>query len=256
MTTLLIDGDMLAYRAATSPGVDIYTDWGEDLMTHHADIGTGIRMMHEMVASWEKVHNADGSIVCLSCPTRRYWRHDIYPAYKASRSSTPPPMALHRLKASLRNEFETFERPGLEADDVLGILHTGAVNGVPKYTKIVAQDKDMLSIPGLVWNPVTGQMHHIATYEADRWHMMQTLTGDPTDGYTGLPGCGPKTAEKILGFGTLNMPEMWEAVVKAYAKAKLTEEDALLQARVARICRHADYDFVNKEVKLWCPPPH
>jgi DNA polymerase-1 len=43
-------------------------------------------------------------------------------------------------------------------------------------------------------------------------------------------------------------------VVAAFESKGLTEEDALVQARVARICRASDYDFKTKEVKLWNPP--
>ena len=34
--------------------------------------------------------------------------------------------------------------------------------------------------------------------EANYFHMLQTLTGDPTDGYKGCPNIGKVTAEKIL----------------------------------------------------------
>jgi hypothetical protein len=42
--------------------------------------------------------------------------------------------------------------------------------------------------------------------------------------------------------------------VKAYDKAGLSEEEALTQARVARICRAEDYDRKSKKVNLWEPP--
>jgi DNA polymerase-1 len=42
-------------------------------------------------------------------------------------------------------------------------------------------------------------------------------------------------------------------VVDAYLKAGLTEEDALMNARMARILRAEDWDFENNEVKLWTP---
>ena len=45
----------------------------------------------------------------------------------------------------------------------------------------------------------------------------------------------------------------WQHVLKAYAKAGLSEEEALTQARVARICRSNDYDFKTKQVILWSP---
>ena len=60
---------------------------------------------------------------------------------------------------------------------------------------------------------------------------MQTLTGDATDGYTGCPTVGPKTAQKILADAE-NINEMWAAVTAAYAKQKLSAEVATVQAQV------------------------
>jgi len=83
--------------------------------------------------------------------------------------------------------------------------------------------------------------------------MTQALTGDVVDGYSGLVGCGPKTAEKILE-GCTNVSEMWDAVVKAYSKKKLSEHVALVQAQVARICRSTEFDFNTGKVIPWTPP--
>ena len=43
----------------------------------------------------------------------------------------------------------------------------------------------------------------------------------------------------------------WEAVVDCFKKANLTEDDALLQARVAHILQDGDYE--KGKVKLWTP---
>jgi len=47
---------------------------------------------------------------------------------------------------------------------------------------------------------------------------------------------------------------MWSAVVDAYESKGLTEEDAVMQARMARILRAEDWDFGKKAPRLWCPP--
>ena len=44
---------------------------------------------------------------------------------------------------------------------------------------------------------------------------------------------------------------MWKLVKNSYEKMGYTEEDALRNARMARILRAEDYDFKKKEVKLW-----
>ena len=88
----------------------------------------------------------------------------------------------------------------------------------------------------------------ISLADADRQFFTQTLTGDVTDGYSGCPKIGPKTAEKVLG-----MSPNWRLVVNAYQKEKLDYNYALTQARLARILRSTDWDDEKGEVKLWEP---
>ena len=45
----------------------------------------------------------------------------------------------------------------------------------------------------------------------------------------------------------------WKTVEKAFIDKGLTREDALLNARLARILTVDDYDFERKEPKLWTP---
>ena len=46
---------------------------------------------------------------------------------------------------------------------------------------------------------------------------------------------------------------LWKGVVETYFTKGLTEGDALIQARLARILRHEDYDYKKKEPILWTP---
>ncbi len=80
--------------------------------------------------------------------------------------------------------------------------------------------------------------------------MNQALVRDTTDGYKGCPVVGNVAAKKILE----QEGDMWTNVVAAFTKAKLGPEEALVQARVARICRASDYSFKTKKVILWNPP--
>jgi DNA polymerase-1 len=47
--------------------------------------------------------------------------------------------------------------------------------------------------------------------------------------------------------------QRWETVVSVFEKAGLTEQDALTQARLARILRWSDWDNTKKEPILWSP---
>jgi DNA polymerase-1 len=81
--------------------------------------------------------------------------------------------------------------------------------------------------------------------------MIQTLTGDSVDGFSGCPKIGKVTAQKILKDKNLPLKEQWELVVKAYAKEGLLEHDAFQQAQVARILRHGEYNTKTGEVTRW-----
>ena len=246
--TLLLDGDIFAYKAAASS--EKATNWGDDIWTLHVNEDEAMAWLGINISRVREKLDAGRIVVALS--DTRNFRKDVLPTYKSNRATTRKPMLLGFLKEHLRENYEVFERPGLEGDDVIGILATS-----PKIIKgekiIVSLDKDMKTIPGKLYNdgkPERGVVD-IAEEEADYWHLYQTLTGDATDGYSGCPGIGPKKAEALLN----QHGAIWQTVVNAYAGAKLGEEEALTQARVARILRNTDYDFKKKEPILWTPTP-
>jgi DNA polymerase-1 len=113
---------------------------------------------------------------------------------------------------------------------------------------IISDDKDMKTIPTKIYRPMSNEFLDISFAEADKNFLTQALTGDSTDGYKGLSGVGIKKAEAILG----SRPH-WGAVEDAYLKAGYTKEEALTQARLARILRSSDWDYDKEEVKLWTP---
>lgn len=253
MTTLLLDADILAFNVSAAGEVRV--DWDGD--------GEITQMPEDVERIYEKIDQAISQlifklragrlIVCLSCDRADNWRKDYFPAYKENRAGSIKPVHLMAAKDYMAREYETYQRPRLEADDVMGVLSTNPTL-VKGKAIIVSQDKDMKTIPGWLFNPDKDPIPRIVSVEeAARFHMMQTLMGDPTDGYPGCPGIGPKKAERALE-GLSTYEEMWPVVVATYASKGLTEEDALVQARVSRICQSTDYDFTTKSVIPWSPP--
>ena len=275
-TTLLLDADIVAFKFA-SANQETH-DWGDGVVTKSVeDIETIKPQIDSLIAEWKESLKADEVIVCLSCPHEENFRLSILPSYKGNRDYANRPLLLGPVKAYLAEAYRTYARPTLEADDVMGILSTHP-KIIPGKKIIVSEDKDMKTIPGWLFNPRKGGKPKLITpEEADYWHLYQALVGDATDNYKGCPGVGPDRAEKSLralekpvpvhreitrgpNRGTIKTTwEMGEAedawdVVKSWFFSKdLTEEDALVQAQVARICRASDYDFKNKKVKLWQP---
>jgi DNA polymerase-1 len=180
------------------------------------------------------------------------------PTYKHNRTGGRKPITYKPLREYVADTYETFIRPTLEGDDVLGILATSK-KLVEGEKIVVAIDKDLRSIPGLLYNPnkPTEGIVTISQAQADWFHLFQTLTGDVTDGYPGCPRIGPKKAEAILApflsDDRMDVQGAWPEIVKAYENAGQMEGHALMNARVARILRASDYDFKNKQVKLWNP---
>lgn len=238
MTTLLIDGDMLLYKAAA--GSESLVQWDADWWILGGNLGEAKDLVRDEIDQLTTRFSANSRYFCLSDqPT--VFRHDIFPAYKAGRGRKP--LVYAALREWATSEYNAVIRPKLEADDVMGIIATQG-----KDTVIVSDDKDMLTIPGVHWR--LGELITTTPEEAWKLFLTQALTGDSTDGYNGCPGIGPVSANKLLekqGFS-------WETVVGAYRKQGLTEDDALLNARLARILHFGDWDTKSQTVRLWQPP--
>jgi DNA polymerase-1 len=257
-TTAILDGDLILHRAASATQQTYEFPSGPCIS---ASFPEAKRRATEFIVEYARAVEADHVVVALSDPTGAYFRKTIFPAYKSHRTGTAKPVLYINLREWVQGEWETVCKPGLEADDVCGILSTNPTK-YPGRRVIVSVDKDMLQIPGLLWRPhqKNSDVLEITPAEADRWHLIQTLTGDSTDGFKGIPGVGPKKAEKILSVPCPECQETppfepcspWNRVTAAYERAKMTPADALLQARVARILRHGDY-HQDIGVRLWSP---
>lgn len=244
--TLIIDGDIIAYKASAS--VEKSFNWGEGIWTVHSFEEEGIAAMETQIANL--VDHLNGGDLIFALSDGKSFRYDLLPSYKGNRKDTRKPLILPFLKDHLLENYRTYLRPRLEGDDILGILMTSKT--IVQGDKIqVSIDKDQRCIPGKFYDQGRKEFRDISLEEADHFHLYQTLIGDTTDGYTGCPGIGPKTAERLLE----QHGATWATVVKAYVKAGLTEADALVQARVARILRNTDFDFDKKTPILWTPPP-
>ena len=237
--TLLIDGDIVAYRYSST--VEQEVDWGDDVWSLWSDAKEAKQLILQYLDHLVEATAADDFVFTFS--DKDNFRKAIYPDYKHNRKGKRKPTCYKGVKTWLESEYESIEMPGLEGDDVMGIL---ATSGKYEETVIVSEDKDMKTIPGLLWR--AAEMEDISEEYADYYHLYQTLVGDTTDGYKGCKGIGDKRATDIL-----SKDPTWEAVVKAYEKAGQTEEEALVQARLARILRASDYNTNTKEPILWTP---
>jgi len=250
---LLIDGDVLLYRfgwrgqeGADWDGDGEKTDW---LVNEEMTVDE----MHEFIRHLKKTTRCKKARLCLSGP--EVFRYDILSTYKHNRKDVQKPQLYHKLKTEIYEHYNVIEKVKLEADDCLGIMSTLK----PDKCIIASIDKDLTQIPGWYfnWDKMTEPVY-IPEEQANLKFYEQILTGDPGDGFSGVPGIGPVKATKIINevYADVTNPtedDFWDAIVTAYHKKELSEEYALKQARMARILRADDWDETNQLPIYWRP---
>jgi DNA polymerase I len=269
--TLLIDADIIAYQSSAAN--ERKYDWGEGVTSQVADFDAAKQQAAEAIDGFAEQLKADHVIVCLSDDLNNF-REKVWPRYKQHRAGNERPQHLYDLKEWLASEFKTETRPHLEADDVMGILSTEPHEG---ERIIVSIDKDMQTVPGMLFNPAKDtRVRHITPKQAERFMLWQALTGDQTDGYPGCPGIGPKAADMILdeslwfvrhereitkgkNAGSTEVKwrveetdaPVWDRILSAYHRAGLTGDDAITQVNLARILKHSDME--GSRIIPWVP---
>ncbi|MBT5229178.1 MAG: hypothetical protein HOM11_02765, partial [Methylococcales bacterium] len=241
MTTLLIDADILVYKAAYKFE---YTWQGEAM----ADEQGAYLYVDHTINQWMNTLGGTDAISCLSDSDN--WRKSLFPDYKANRKQQKP-MLYTAVRQYISQNKKKCIRPQLEADDILGILATSE-DIIPGDKIVISSDKDLNTVPCYLFNPDKDRAPKLVTEEAaHRYHMLQTLMGDSTDNYKGCPGVGPKKANQYLD--CVDHEDYWFAVEAVFRCFGQCENSALLNARLAKILTCKDYDFTKKTVKLWQP---
>lgn len=260
---LLIDGDEFLFRAAAA--VEHETkfntvlgepDWSEPpVHVVFSHPGRAREVLDQMMERIFERFETKSHYLCFSSPPN--FRFGVDPSYKNNRANSRKPLCYVQLREDVEKDYRCKAFSGLEADDVMGILATMPALATKNQCIIVSQDKDMQTIPTHVWRQ--GDLMLVSEEEANVYHMFQTLVGDTSDGYKGCPGIGKVKAEKLLADATMDASpsnywgDVWKAVVGAFESKGLTEADALVQARLARILRWSDWDNEKKEPILWTP---
>jgi len=243
-TTLLIDADVLAFEAAVVAEESI--EWKDEMWTVHADMALAKARIVNRVEQFKEKLQANDIVMALT--DRANYRRILNPDYKSNRSKSRLPIILKQVKKWIIEEMDGQLWPNLEADDVISILATD--KKMDEETIIVSIDKDFKSVPGIYYDFNKDETHHVSQEDADRYHLIQTLTGDATDGYSGVPKVGAVTAKRLLDKEGYD----WDVVKKCYEDVGLTENDALMNAWMARLLQADNYCFrTNTIKKLWTP---
>jgi DNA polymerase-1 len=203
---LLVDGSSYLYRAFHAM---------PDLRNAQGFPTGAIQGMVNMMRRARTELDAD-HIACVFDAKGKTFREEMYPEYKANRSSMPEDLALqiesiHQVVKAMG--WPVLVVPGIEADDVIGTLAKQA-KASGWDVLISTGDKDLAQLvePGIsLINTMTeerldtqGVMNKFGV-PPERIVDYLSIMGDSVDNVPGVPKAGPKTAVKWLNeFGTLD----------------------------------------------------
>lgn len=239
----LVDVEIMAQHVCREHLQEV--DEGNDEWTYRLDAVAAAEALERRVVECASAVGAESAR--LACGSLGNFRKRLDPSYKANRPRKP--LGYRRVMELVRESFESDSLAWLEADDVMGILATGELEG---RCVICSSDKDMRTVPGLHFNfDAPGALVDVVTPEqADLNHLVLALAGDSTDGYKGARGVGEVTARRELeDLGHWARPQR---ALKMFLEAGHDEEYALLQCRLARVLRQGEYSA--GEVTLWTWP--
>ena len=235
---LLIDADFTVYKCCAAAESEI--DFGDDVIIVTSKFSEAYAcVMREIKKIQRHFGSFDDIILFFSSPDN--FRKKIQGDYKGHRNRKKP-CAYKRVINKLKTEFEVITMPTLEADDAMGIYATKYPGNI-----IVSPDKDMKQIPGMLYNFEESTL--IKPEEGAKWHLVQSAAGDNTDGYAGIPGIGIKKATQMFE----EKGWSWKTLLDAFKEKGLSEDIALMNARLAKILTTDDYDHEKGEPVLWNP---
>ena len=238
LVKLLIDCDFIVYKSCAATEDEL--DFGDDVIVVTSRFSDAMKCTERALQQIVYEFGAfDEMILFFSSPNN--FRKKIFTDYKGSRTRKKP-CGYKRVIKELENRYKVIRMPQLEADDALGIYQTKYPGNI-----IVSPDKDLRQIPGQLYD--FKEKTTITAEQGEQFHALQMVSGDNTDGYTGIPGVGMKKATALFD----NNGYTWQTVVQAYAEKGLDESHALMNARLAKILTVDDYDEEKGEPILWTP---
>jgi DNA polymerase I len=248
---LLLDGHSLAYRAFFALPVENFsTTTGQ-----HTNAVYGFTSMLINVLRDE----APTHVAVAFDVSRQTFRNEMYPEYKANRSSSPDEFKgqvglIKEILSALR--IPAIEKDGYEADDVIATL-TQQAQGDGLDVLICTGDRDTFQLVNehvTVLYPKRGvsdlsRMTPDAVQERYGLSPVQypdfaALRGDPSDNLPNIPSVGEKTAAKwVVQFGSL------EQLVERADEVKGKAGDAL-RAHLGQVMTNRQVTELVRDVPL------
>lgn len=218
---------------------------------------------------WDVLKNQDPTHIAVVFDTAEETaRTTDYTEYKANREEMPEDIA--KSIPFIQEMVKAFNIPvlfsdGYEADDVIGTLAKKAVKkGFKVY--MMTPDKDFAQLveddillyrPGRMGKPaekwgIEEVKKKFGIERIDQVVEIQGLMGDSVDNIPGVPGVGPKTAQKLIAkYGDIETLLQNTDELKGKLKERIEEnkEQAILSKKLATILLDAPVEFDENDLK-------
>ena len=229
ITKVLVDGDIICYRAAAG------TEG-----SHPDDTIDKVDTLMNFIVAETVVFPTKNNLECYLTGKGNF-RYEVAKTapYKGNRKDVVKPTNLPLARQHLIDKWGAVVSQGEEADDLIGIA---SARGDPETTVVVTIDKDMMQLQGWNWNFTKDVWTKISVDEGNKFFYTQILTGDRADNILGIHRVGPVKAAKIL-YDLTTEQELYDACVAAYDG---DTERVIENARLLWLRRY--------EGELWTPP--
>ncbi len=261
-TLALIDGNSIAYRA--------FYALPEDLATKSGQVTNAVFGFTRMLIRLIKDHNPEGIAVAWDV-SRKTFRTDAYPEYKAQREKAPDHF---RSQLGLMDEvlqalqIEQIRMEGYEADDLIASISKQAVQEGWEVL-VVTGDRDAFQLVGgpikvlYTRRGITDTIIADAAYVTERYGIRPdqyveyaSLRGDNSDNLPGVPGVGEKTASRLIA-NNGSLESVYEVITQQTPKLRenlaAAREQVFLNRTLMTLVDDLDvgHETLDYEVREW-----
>lgn len=250
----LIDGDVVAYRCASSCLVS------KKAISNALELGLPIpEPENERIAIARTSELMDRILAGVKTSEYRLFisgtenfRKLLYPEYKRNRDDLPRPEHLDAVRNFLVEEWGAEIAIGYEADDGIGIAHRACQEGADegKCPIICSNDKDFRQLSGKHYNFVTDVHEMVDPYTASLAFWSHMLIGDTSDNVRGVDGIGPIKARRALE--GLSAEEMEHTVRRLFSD---DERFALTRVLLSILTSEREFIEIEDAIRKGQRPP-
>lgn len=242
---VLIDGDIIAYRAA-------FSTQGKSQMAAKRKADELIQYVWDKTIEVPFPSEEDFHVYLTG---RNNFRHEVAKTavYKGNRKKGEKPEHLEVVREHIIATYPTTVAEGEEADDAIAIEATD----IGPSAIIASIDKDFLQVPCTHYNFNRDEWTTVEVFDGLRFFYSQILSGDAVDNIIGLFRVGPKTAAKMLE-GCMTEQQLFQVCLGAYmtsSEALMINPDERCGWVLGRVVENAQLLWLRRyEGQVWEPP--